>query len=124
MIESQTIPVRTEFDVFMARMQVRKFAWAIGFDTTSQAHIALATSSLARALRLGETYQGQVNIDYLGEEGNTGIRVICTAVNGASSSPTSRIFTDTRRLVDELTVEETPSDNLQVTLVKWYPFRR
>lgn len=119
MNESQTIPVRTEFDVFMARMQVRKLARAIGFDITSQARIALATSSLARALRLGEAYQGQVSIDCLGGGRNTGVRVVCTATDGASSDLASRTFTDTKWLVDELTVEEMPSNDLQITVVKW-----
>jgi len=119
MNESQTIAVRTEFDVFTARMQVRKLAQAIGFDITDQARIALATSSLARALRLGETHQGHVNVDCLGEEGRTGMRVVCTAVNGAGSDLASRTFTDTRWLVDNLTVEELPPNDLQVTVVKW-----
>jgi hypothetical protein len=117
--ESQTIMVRTEFDVFIARMQVRKLARTTGFDITSQARIALATSSLARALRLGETHQGQVRVDCLHEGELTGVRVVCTAVNGANSDLASRTFPDTGWLVDELTVEELPSNDLQVTVVKW-----
>jgi hypothetical protein len=119
MSESQTIPVRTEFDVFMARMHVRTLARAAGFDITDQACIALATSSLARALRLGEVYQGEVNVDCLGDGGNSCVRVVCTAIKGAGSNLASRTFTDTRWLVDELTIEETPPNNLQVTVVKW-----
>jgi hypothetical protein len=121
MNESQTITVQTEFDVFMARMQVRKMARAIGFDITSQARVALATSSLARALRLGETYQGQVAIDCLGkgDQDRSGMRVACTAVNAASFEIGARAFTDVKWLVDELIVEEVPPDDLQVTLVKW-----
>ena len=119
MNESQTIPVRTEFDVFIARMQVRKVARALGFDITNQARIALATSSLARALKLGETHQGQVAVDCLGDEQRTGVRVVCTTVNGVNCDLTSRLFIDTKWLVDELTVEKLPSDDLQVTLIRW-----
>jgi hypothetical protein len=116
---TQTIPVETEFDVFMARMQVRKLARAVGFDITNQARVALATSSLARALRLGEIYQGRVSIDCLGEGDRTGVRIACTAVNGADFEIGARAFTDVKWLVDELTIEELPSNDLQVTLVKW-----
>jgi hypothetical protein len=122
MNESQTITVQTEFDVFMARMQVRKMARAIGFDITNQARVALATSSLARALRLGETYQGQVSIDCLGigdGEERSGMRVACTAISGASFEVGARAFTDVKWLVDELIIEEVPPDDLQVTLIKW-----
>jgi hypothetical protein len=119
--ESQTIAVRTEFDILVARRQARKMAQAIGLDITSQARIALATSSLGRTLRLGETFQGQVNIDCLSGGERAGIRVICTAVDGANSDLTSRTFADTRRLVDELTVEELPPNDLQVNMIKWIP---
>jgi hypothetical protein len=94
-------------------------AQAIGFDITSQARIALATSLLGRTLRLGETFQGQVNIDCLSGGERAGIRVICTVVDGANSDLTSRTFTDTRRLVDGLTVEELPPNDLQVTMVTY-----
>lgn len=119
MNESQTIAVQTEFDVFMARMQVRKLARAIGFDITNQARVALATSSLARVLRLGETYQGQVIVDCLGGGERSGMRVVCTAHTSADFEIGSRAFTDVKWLVDELTVEELPPNDLQVTLIKW-----
>ena len=119
MNESQTIDVQSEFDVFMARMQVRKLARAMGFDITSQARIALATSSLARALRLGESYKGQVFIGSTDAGGRSGMRVACTAVHVDDLELGARAFTDVKWLVDELIVEELPSNDLQVTLVKW-----
>ncbi len=119
MDESQTIAVQTEFDVFMARMQVRKLARAIGFDITNQARIALATSSLARVLRLGEMHQGQVVIDYLGGEEHSGLRVSCTAITSPDFEIGSRAFTDVKWLVDELNIEELSSNDVHVTLIKW-----
>jgi len=116
---TQTIVIRTEFDVFIARQHVRELARAAGLDLTNQACIALATSSLARALRLGEVYQGQVSIDCLHTRGNRGIRVICTALEGAKVHLSSRAFSHTRWLVDELSVERTPSSDVQATAVKW-----
>jgi hypothetical protein len=47
------------------------------------------------------------------------MRVACRAIKGADFEVGSRAFTDVRWLVDELTVEELPSDDLRVTLVKW-----
>ncbi|RLC67680.1 MAG: hypothetical protein DRI48_01670 [Chloroflexi bacterium] len=119
MSESQTIAIQSEFDVFMARMQVRKLSRAMGFDITSQARIALATSSLARALGLGDTNHGQVIIDRLGEEECPGVRVICTMNDGGEIDLTSQTFADTRWLVDDLIVEKLPPDGLQVTVIKW-----
>jgi len=119
MDESQTIAVQTEFDVFMARMQVRKLARAIGFDITNQARIALATSSLARVLRLGEMHRGQVMIDHLDREEHSGLRVSCTAIVSSDFELGARAFTDVKWLVDELIVKELPSNDVQVTLIKW-----
>ncbi len=119
MNESQKIEIQTEFDVFMARMQVRKLARAVGFDITNQARIALATSSLARALRLGETYQGHVDIDCLEDDHRSGMRVACTAVQVNDFEVSARSFTDVKWLVDDLTIEELPTNDLQVTVVKW-----
>ncbi|HDQ73299.1 MAG TPA: hypothetical protein ENN19_14585 [Chloroflexi bacterium] len=119
MNESQTIAVQSEFDVFTARMQVRKLARAMGFDITNQARVALATSSLARALRLGEIYRGKVVIDCLEGNERPGMRVVCRALDSANFEIGARAFTDVKWLVDDLTIEELPSSDLQVTLIKW-----
>ncbi|MDY7079374.1 MAG: hypothetical protein SXV54_20875 [Chloroflexota bacterium] len=119
MNERRTIDVQTEFDISMARMQVRKLASAIGFDITGQARVALATSSLARALRLGETYQGHIVIACLGEGERSGVQVACTVVDGADFEIGSRAFTDVKWLVDDLIIKDLGSNDLQVTLIKW-----
>lgn len=119
MNETQTVVIRTEFDVFIARQHVRELARAAGLDLANQARIALATSSLARALGLGEVYQGHVSIDCLRVRGNKGVRVICTAIEGANGNLAAETFTDTGGLVDELSVEKIPSRDLQATAVKW-----
>ena len=121
MHKSQTIPVHTEFDVFTARMQARKMAREIGFDTTNQARVAIATLSLARALRLGETQQGQVTLNCLEKVGDLGIRVDCTTVNSVDGRAEPWTFGDLEWLVDELVVKELPSNNLQVTLFALMP---
>jgi hypothetical protein len=124
MSESQTIIVESKLDVHTARMQVRKRAREMGFDVTTQARVALATSSLAMALRLGETEQGQVVIDCLDSDEGLGMRVACTTGNVAAFNRQSHPLRDVRWLVDELTVDMLGSDGLQVSLVKWLPKRR
>jgi hypothetical protein len=113
--------VDTEFDLFWVQMQVRKLARAVGFDLTHQARVALATSSLARTLRLGETQPGRVTIDRLGGVERWGVRVACRSPNNVSFEVGSQAFRDVKWLVDDLIVEQLSPDGLQVTLVALMP---
>jgi hypothetical protein len=119
MSKDQTITVRSDFDIIMARMKVRKLARAMGLNTVDQARISLATSSLAQALGLGERHHGQIAMNSLGEKKRTGVRVVCTKANAVTRELSPRAFENMRWMVDELTVETLPPDDLQVTLVKW-----
>lgn len=119
MKENQTIAVRTDFDIITARMKVRKLARAMGLNTVDQACISLATSSLAQALELGEAHQGQIAMDGLGEGERTGVRVICTKTNAAKRDLSPRAFDEMKWMVDELTIETLPPNDIQVTLIKW-----
>ena len=115
MNKTQTIAVQTESDIFTARMQVRELARAIGFDLTNQARVAQATSSLARALRLGKTQQGQVVIDCLNRDECLRVRVACTTANNIDFKAGTRAFRDVQWLVDELAIEELTPDRIRVT---------
>lgn len=119
MNEPRIIEVVSEGDIILARMQVREFARAKGFNIMDQARISLATSSLAYALGLGSTCHGQIVIDCLSEGGDTGLRVVCTRASAATGDLSERAFGDTRRMVDQLTVETLPSNEAQVTVIKW-----
>ena len=119
MSKGQTLKVQTDFDIITAQMRVRKLAQTIGLNTVDQACISLATSSLAQALGLGEKHQGQIVMDCLNEEEHTGVRVVCTKADAATRDLSPRAFDDMRWMVDELTVEALPSNDVQVTLVKW-----
>jgi hypothetical protein len=116
---SQTITIRSEFDVITARMKVRELARTKSFDITDQARISLATSSLADTLGLGRKHQGQIMIESLEEEGRIGIKVTCTANASSDSGLTSEELENTGWLVDKLTVQTLPSDSLQVSVVHW-----
>jgi serine/threonine-protein kinase RsbT len=116
--ESQTLIIRGKHDIITARLLVRRLARAKGFDIADQARIALASSSLAHALGLGMR-RGQVTIDCLNDGARTGVRVVCTKADGATRDLAPEALDVVRFMVDELTVETLPGDDLQVTLVKW-----
>jgi hypothetical protein len=118
-MKSQKTEVRTDFDIITARMKVRKLARAVGLATVDQACISLATSSLAQALGLGEEHPGQIVMDCLNGEECTGVRVVCKKADAATSDLSPRAFEEMRWMVDELTVETLPPNDVQVTLVKW-----
>jgi hypothetical protein len=119
MDESQTLPVRNELDIIVARLQARRLARAKGFGIADQARIALASSSLAYALGLG-VHQGQITIDCLSDGARTGVRVVCTKTAGATNDLLLLGALDEMRfMVDELAVETLPGNDLQVALVKW-----
>ena len=120
MNKDQTIEIKSTFDVILARMQVRQRARAMGLGIQDQACIALATSSLARALKLGETVQeSRIDIYCSGEGERSGVQVVCTVADGVRYDTGSKAFTDTKWMVDDLTVETLPSNDVEITLVKW-----
>jgi serine/threonine-protein kinase RsbT len=119
MNNSQTITVRKDFDVILARSRTRDLARKMGMGTTDQARISLAASSAARALGLGGAHQGQIVITGLNGGGRVGVRVVCTTRDCTNRELRSRVFADARSMTDELTVKELPSGEVQVTLVKW-----
>lgn len=120
MDKSQTITIHSGADVVQARNQVRSLARNNGFSTICQARISMATSSLAYAMGLGRTHRGRITIDCM-ENGprSPGVRVVCTKQYLAKDDRELETYSMVRSMVDQLTVEELPSDELQVTLVKW-----
>lgn len=119
MNESQIVTVQAKIDVITARVKVRELARTVGLKTTDQARISLAASSLAQALGLGETLQGQIIIDCLDRGERTGVRVVCIAANAPGCELAPETSRDMGRMVDEVTVETLPSNYVQATLVKW-----
>lgn len=124
MNNNKTLTIRSKSDIIFARSKVRDLARENGFSTMDQARISLATSSLANALGLGETQPDQIVIGCLNDgTRSTGVRVACIKKEGAINGKPSNIG-DVRLMVDEMTVEELPSQDLQVTVIKWQTRRR
>jgi hypothetical protein len=117
----QTIAVRRDFDVIVARSRVRDLARNMGLGPSDQARISLATSSVARVLGMGESCQGEVIIESVNSQDRACVRVTCTcrASDGAPDGLAPARFADARSMTDEMTMAELPAGGVQVTLVKW-----
>jgi hypothetical protein len=124
MNDTCTITTTGVHDIMMARARVRELARRKGLGITDQARISLATSSLADVLGLGTQRQGQIAINSILEDERTGIRVICTAAKDARHTLTPAQLDVHQLLVDELTIETLPSDEVQITLIQWSTLRR
>jgi hypothetical protein len=120
MNESQVLALHSESDIIAARLLVRRLARARGFDIADQARISLASSSLAYSLGLGGIVnEGQIAIECLSDGARTGIRVVYTKASSAMFDLALEAFEEMRFMVDELSVERLPGDDLRVTLLKW-----
>lgn len=124
MNDTVTITATSVHDIMAARARVRELARRKGLGITDQARISLATSSLADVLGLGTHRQGQIIINSTEEKSRIGIRVVCTAAKGAKRALTPAQLNVHQLLVDELTIEMLPSDDVQVTIVQWSTPRR
>ena len=118
MIHTRTLTIATESDIVLLRMYVRDLARATGLNLADQARISLAASSVAKAVGLGHSYQGQVTARDCFRDGRTGVQVACTA-RSDKMDRTSSALRDARWMVDELTLENVPSSMVLVTLLKW-----
>ncbi|MBN1873811.1 MAG: hypothetical protein JXA33_06245 [Anaerolineae bacterium] len=121
--EVTVINVSTEIDIVAARVQLRNLARALGFDTIDQARISLATSSLAHFLDLGSKFSGEIRLVGCNGRDAKGIKVVCLVYCGhaerSADYANSRDLEKVRWMVDELEIEELPSQDVQVALLKW-----
>ncbi len=119
-MDAVTIPINTELDVMTARMKVRDLARRIGLTTTDQARVAMATSSMATHMGFGGTCEGDITIERIQSDGRTGLQVRCDETEGhAHPPPPQSALQDTKWMVDEVTVDQSPTQRVRVTLIKW-----
>jgi len=127
-----TIFVSSDLDVVMARIEARKLAKQMGFNTADQARISLAASELARALSWNNEAPGEIVFSTASQNGQQGMQVVCfvkreyiqTNNNGDPAEPQeisipNRCLTGARQLVDESFIEEQGDQKAQITLIKW-----
>ncbi len=124
------ICVSSDLDVVMARMEARKIAKEMGFNTADQARISLAASELARALSWNNDMPGEIIFSTASQNGQRGFQVAClvkreyistaSALNSMLNTPIpNRCLVGACQLVDESIMEELDSQKVQVILIKW-----
>lgn len=118
MSNGQIVKVHDEYDIITARMLVREMARNRGLSVRDQACISLATSSLAQLL-LGGEYEGKIVIEGLKDGGRGGVRVVCSKTDGEAGEFMPELFSETRRMVDDMTIERLPANEIKVSIVKW-----
>ncbi len=113
-----TVIIRDYRDVINARQKTRELARTIGLDITSQARIALATSSIADAMSLGMLHVGQISIERIEEPEKFGVRVVCATTDGKQMHIPTNALHDIGWMVDRCAIDPLPAGNVQVTLEK------
>jgi hypothetical protein len=124
MSDRQTITIQNDLDIIEARMYVRALARDAGLDLFDQARISLATSTLAIILGLDKGVGGTVTMQRLAAHGRAGVEVTCIRRDVPLYGLAAGVLDDAQRMVDVLTVNETPRDELAVTLIKWAGYRK
>lgn len=117
--EIKSVPIQSRGDVVESRMQVRTLAREAGLDPLDQARISLATSTMAAILGLESATGSRISIEYLQNAGRPGVQVTCTRHGALLHDLASGVLDDTRRMVDDLYVENMPTNGIKVVLIKW-----
>ncbi|MBN2003899.1 MAG: hypothetical protein JXA21_11125 [Anaerolineae bacterium] len=119
----KTLSITGELDIIAVRMEVRNLARAVGFNVTDQACISLATSSLAHFLDLGGKYTGTISFGRSNGNPRSGLLVVCVIhCDDHGLDPAdlnSKRLEKVRWMVDEMDIQALPSNNIQITLVKY-----
>ncbi len=122
MNEMQTIKIEDQLHIITARSEVRNLARELGFDTMTQARLSMATSSLAYLMDLGGCCAGIIQFGPT-TSGKKGLQIECTAYYGSaercSYSLTADSFAKLKQMVDTLNIEELPTRDVRVVLIKW-----
>ena len=129
--EPVVIVIATDADIVQARQLGRDLATEAGCGTSDLTMVATAISEIARNM-LTHAGGGHVQLCLLDEGGRRGIEVVATD-QGPGIADLDRALQDgytsggglgfglpgARRLMDELTIETTPSVGTTITMRKW-----
>lgn len=128
---TETLPLRNEHDIVMARQAVRRLSQALGFGIVDQTKIVTATSELARnAVVYG--LGGTLHCESLFENGRRGLRLQFVD-QGPGIQDLDKAMTDgwtsgsgmglglsgAKRLVNEFAIESRPGEGTTVTIARW-----
>lgn len=130
-VSTETLPLRTEQDVVLARQAVRRLTQSLGFGLVDQTKIVTATSELARnAVTHGRG--GTLACDTITEGTRRGVRLqfvdrgpgianleLALTDGWSSGSGMGLGLSGARRLVTDFSIESTPGQGTRVTIARW-----
>jgi hypothetical protein len=114
------IDVKTQLHIITARAEVRNLARDLGFNTMDQARISLATSTMANLLDLAGGCSGTIRYGTQEVDQTPILHVVCLVYgggNGNAHCPDRHRLDQLRKMLDDISVESTPSHDVQVTMV-------
>jgi serine/threonine-protein kinase RsbT len=129
--KTESLPVRTEQDIVLARQAVRRLALEIGFGLVDQTKIVTAASELARNTVI---YGGGGDLlcEVLTEGLRRGLRLtfkddgpgipdLSLAMKDGWTSGTGMGLglSGTKRLVNEFDIDSAPGRGTKVTVIRW-----
>ena len=128
---SDTLPLRTEHDIVLARQAVRRLTQELGFGIVDQTKMVTAASELARNALIyggGGTLRWETLADGLRrglrlhfvDEG-PGIADVAQAMTDGWTSGTGMGLglSGAKRLVNEFEIESRPGQGTRVTITRW-----
>src|SRR5437588_9265908 len=131
-LQSRSIALECEYDIAVARGEVRSVAAAIGFPLIDQTRLATVASELARNVvkyaRRGRMIaqptadaRGRAGLRLIFEDSGPGIPDIAAAMRDGFSTGRGlgKGLPGSRRLVDEFEIESEVGRGTRVTVVRW-----
>lgn len=130
-VRTESLPLRNEQDVVLARQAVRRLAQELGFGLVDQTKMVTATSELARnAVIYG--LGGTLSCEVLSEGARTGLRLhfedngpgiadltLAMTDGWTSGSGMGLGLTGAKRLMNEFAIDSAPGKGTRVTVTRW-----
>jgi serine/threonine-protein kinase RsbT len=130
-VKTESLPLKNEQDVVLARQAVRRLAQELGFGLVDQTKIVTATSELARnAVTYG--MGGTLSCEILAEGGRQGLRLhfvdqgpgienieLALTDGWTSGNGMGLGLSGARRLVNDFAIESAPGKGTRVTIARW-----
>lgn len=131
LLKGDSMPLRTEQDVVLARQAIRKISQEIGFKLVDQTKIVTATSELARNTVIYGG-GGELKFEHLAQDGRQGLRITFSD-QGPGIADVDMAMKEgyttgkglgmglpgARRLVNQFEIESRPGEGTRVTITKW-----
>jgi serine/threonine-protein kinase RsbT len=130
-VKTESLPLRSEQDVVLARQAVRRLAQELGFGLVDQTKMVTATSELARntvIYGLG----GTLSCEVLNEGVRTGLRLhfidqgpgienldLALTDGWTSGTGMGLGLTGAKRLMNEFAIASAPGRGTKVTVARW-----